>query len=198
MISYISGILKYKGENFVIIENGGIGFRIFVSAETVGRLPAAESPAKLYTHMNVKEDDLSLFDFLTMEELKMFDRLITVKGVGPKGATALLAALTPAQISLAIISDDVKTLSSGPGIGKKTAQQIILDLKDKTATMDAAGASLSGGTAAVKADSGERADAAEALLSLGFGRPEVTKALDAVFDEGLTSAELIARALKVL
>ena len=164
----------------------------------MGRLPAAESSAKLYTHMNVKEDDLSLFGFLTMEELKMFDRLITVKGVGPKGATAMLAALTPAQISLAIISDDVKTLSSCPGIGKKTAQQIILDLKDKTATMDAAGASLSGGTAAVKADSGERADAAEALLSLGFGRPEVTKALDAVFDEGLTSAELIARALKVL
>lgn len=198
MISYISGILKYKGENFVIIENGGIGFRIFVSAETVGRLPAAESPAKLYTHMNVKEDDLSLFGFLTMEELRMFDRLITVKGVGPKGATALLAALTPAQISLAIISDDVKTLSSGPGIGKKTAQQIILDLKDKTATMDAAGASLGGGAVKAAADSGERADAAEALLSLGFGRPEVTKALDAVFDESLTSAELIARALKVL
>ncbi|MBO5561051.1 MAG: Holliday junction branch migration protein RuvA [Firmicutes bacterium] len=197
MISYISGILKYKGENFVIIENSGIGFRIFVSPETVGRLPAAENAAKLYTHMNVKEDDLSLFGFLTMEELNMFDRLITVKGVGPKGATALLASLTPAQISLAIISDDVKTLSSGQGIGKKTAQQIILDLKDKTQTMDAAGATVIN-TAAAKPDSGERADAAEALLSLGFGKPEVSKALDAVFDESLTSAELISRALKVL
>ena len=197
MISYISGILKYKGENFVIIENSGIGFRIFVSPETVGRLPAAENAAKLYTHMNVKEDDLSLFGFLTMEELNMFDRLITVKGVGPKGATALLASLTPAQISLAIISDDVKTLSSGQGIGKKTAQQIILDLKDKTQTMNAAGATVIN-TAAAKPDSGERADAAEALLSLGFGKPEVSKALDAVFDESLTSAELISRALKVL
>lgn len=197
MISYISGILKYKNEDTVIIENNGIGFKIKVSPDTAGKLPGTEKEARLYTHMNVKEDDISLFGFLTMEELKMFDRLITVKGVGPKGAVALLASLTPAQISLAIISDDVKTLSSGQGIGKKTAQQIILDLKDKTQTMDAAGASAVSSAAAV-IKSGERAEAEEALLSLGFARAEVSKAVDAVFDENLTAAEIISRALKVL
>ena len=197
MISYISGILKYKGTDSVIIENNGIGFRIFASADTISRLPASNNEAKLYTHMNVKEDDLSLFGFLSMEELNMFHRLITVKGVGPKGATALLASLTPAQISLAVITDDVKTLSSGQGVGKKTAQQIILDLKGKIETTEAAGATI-GKPAAVKAQSSEKSEAEEALLALGFGKPEAQKALDAVFDENLTASELISRALKVL
>lgn len=197
MISYISGVLKYKGTDHVIIENNGIGFRIFASADTISRLPAAEKPAKLYTHMNVKEDDMSLFGFLTMAELNMFHRLITVKGVGPKGATAMLASLSPAQISLAIITDDVKTLASGQGIGKKTAQQIILDLKGKIETTEAAGASIER-PAAAPAQSSERAEAEEALLSLGFAKPEAQKALDAVFDESLTASELIGRALKVL
>lgn len=196
MISYVSGILKYKSEDHVIIENGGIGFCVMTSAETASRLPAVENPVKLYTHMNVKEDDLSLFGFLSMEELKMFDRLIKVKGVGPKGATALLASLSPAQIALAVITEDVKTLSSGQGIGKKTAQQIILDLKDKMDTASAAGATIA--AAPVQAQSGEKNEAADALISLGFGRAEAQKALDAVFDEGLTAAELISRALKVL
>ncbi len=194
MISYISGILKYKGADFVIVENGGIGFRIFASADTVSRLPASENEVRLYTHMNVREDDISLFGFMTMEELNMFDRLITVKGVGPKGATALLASLSPAEISLAVITDDIKTLSSGHGIGKKTAQQIILDLKGRIETKEAEGASVVG--AAVK--NSEKAEAEEALLALGFAVNEAQKALDAVYDENLTVSELIGRALKLL
>ncbi len=197
MISYLNGTITFKGQDFVIIETGGIGFRVMASAGTISQLPASGSKAKLYTYMNVKEDSLSLFGFLTMEELNMFNRLITVKGVGPKGATALLASLTPAQIALAIITDDAKTLSSGPGIGKKTAQQIILDLKDKTKTEDAAGATV---TSAVMptSDNSAAAEAIEALLTLGFAKPEVQKAVSAVMDDTLTSAELISKALKVI
>ena len=197
MISYINGTLVFKGSDYVIIENSGIGFRIMASPSTISHLPAADSKVKLFTYMNVKEDELSLFGFLTMEELNMFNRLITVKGVGPKGATALLASLSPAQIALAIITEDAKTLSSGQGIGKKTAQQIILDLKDKTRTEDAAGA----GTAAAipsATDNSAAAEAVEALLTLGFGKPESQKAVSAVMDENLTAAELISRALKVI
>ncbi|MBR6399999.1 MAG: Holliday junction branch migration protein RuvA [Firmicutes bacterium] len=196
MISYIKGILKYKGADHVIVETGGIGFRINTSADTVSKLPQTESNVQLFTHMNVKEDEMSLFGFLTQEELMMFDRLITVKGVGPKGATALLAGLTPAQISLAIITDDVKTLSSGQGIGKKTAQQIILDLKDKTKTMDAAGASLAAAVPA--AENTAVSEAVEALVTLGFGKPEAQKAVSAIASDDLTAAELISKALKVI
>ena len=197
MISYINGSLAFKGADHVIIENSGIGFRIMASPNTISRLPAVDSKVKLFTYMNVKEDELSLFGFLTQEELNMFNRLITVKGVGPKGATALLSALTPAQIALAIITDDAKTLSSGPGIGKKTAQQIILDLKDKTKTEDAGGATVLGTAAPISTNSVE-AEAIEALLTLGFAKAEAQKAVSAVTDEGLTSAELISRALKVI
>ena len=196
MISYIKGILKYKGADHVIVETGGIGFRINTSADTVSKLPQTESNVQLFTHMNVKEDEMSLFGFLTQEELMMFDRLITVKGVGPKGATALLAGLTPAQISLAIITDDVKTLSSGQGIGKKTVQQIILDLKDKTKTMDAAGASLAAAVPA--AENTAVSEAVEALVTLGFGKPEAQKAVSAIASDDLTAAELISKALKVI
>ena len=127
----------------------------------------------------------------------MFNRLITVKGVGPKGATSLLASLSPAQIALAIITDDAKTLPGGQGIGKKTAQQIILDLKDKTKTEDAAGAGFTCNIPAA-AESSAASEAVEALLTLGFGKPESQKAVSAVMDENLTAAELISRALKVI
>lgn len=202
MISYIDGILKYKAEDYVIVDNGGgIGFKIFASSATIGRLPSVDKQVKLFTYMNVKEDDLSLFGFLSMEELDMFNRLITVKGVGPKGAVAMLATLTPAQISLAIITDDIKTLSSGQGIGKKTAQQIILDLKGKISTESAMGATLDGNiaTAAVtNKDNSSRSEAIDALLSLGFSRAEVIKAVDAVAVEDLMSSEIISRALRLL
>ncbi len=197
MISYISGKLVFKGADYVIVENSGIGFRIMASPNTISKLPAANSEIKLFTYMNVKGDELSLFGFLTMEELNMFNRLITVKGVGPKGATSLLASLSPAQIALAIITDDAKTLSGGQGIGKKTAQQIILDLKDKTKTEDAAGAGFTGNIPAA-AESSAASEAVEALLTLGFGKPESQKAVSAVMDENLTAAELISRALKVI
>ena len=196
MISYIKGILKYKGDSRIIVETGGIGFNINVSPNTVSKMPQTENEIQIFTHMNVKEDEMSLFGFLTQEELNMFDRLITVKGVGPKGATALLASLSPAQIALAIITDDVKTLSGGQGIGKKTAQQIILDLKDKTKTMDASGANVAAVSSAPANTAA--AEAIEALTSLGFGKPEAQKAVSAVADENLTSAELISKALKVL
>lgn len=197
MISYINGTLAFKGQDCVIVETGGIGFRIMASANTIAQLPAISSKVKLFTYMNVKEDELSLFGFLTQEELNMFNRLITVKGVGPRGATALLAALSPAQIALAIITDDAKTLSSGQGIGKKTAQQIILDLKDKTKTQDAMGAPLAG-TMTAATDNSAAAEAIDALLALGFGRPEAQKAVSAVKDDDLTAAELISKALRVL
>ena len=131
MISYIKGTLVHRGNGVVVVEASGLGYEIFVSAATLSVLPEVGETVKIHTHMNVKEDGISLYGFSTAEELELFHRLISVTGVGPKGALGFLSQLKPQEIILAILSDDVKTLSKAPGVGRKTAQRVILELKDK-------------------------------------------------------------------
>lgn len=197
MISYIKGSLEYIGEGFIIVENGGIGYKIGVTASTQAGLSKIRSEIKVFTYMNVKEDELSLFGFLSMEELNMFSLLITVSGVGPKGALAMLDAMNPQKIALAIITGDIKALSSGQGIGKKIAQRIALELKDKVKSEDA----LDLPHIETESGAGEAAqagEAAEALIALGFGRSEAVKAVSAVYKEGMDSGSAIRLALKEL
>lgn len=137
MISYIKGTLVHRGNGVVVVEASGLGYEIFVSAATLSVLPEVGETVKIHTHMNVKEDGISLYGFSTAEELELFHRLISVTGVGPKGALGFLSQLKPQEIILAILSDDVKTLSKAPGVGRKTAQRVILELKDKFQTADA-------------------------------------------------------------
>ncbi len=197
MINYIKGRLTYKGSDFIVVENNGIGYKIFVSKNILASLGYGE--VQIYTYMNVSENDISLYGFSTSEELNLFFKLITVSGVGPKSAIGLLSTLSPSDIIFAIISEDVKALLAGQGIGKKTAQRIILELKDKISG-DSAFANTSAASDIVSAASsaGEAGDAIEALTALGFTRSEATKAVSAVYTSGMTTEETLKASLKAL
>ncbi|MCD7904914.1 MAG: Holliday junction branch migration protein RuvA [Clostridiales bacterium] len=198
MINYIKGTLAYKGEDFIVLDNNGIGCKIYVSALTLMNISKEETT--VYTYMNVSENDISLYGFLTTEELSLFHRLITVSGVGPKSAVGLLSVLTPAQIIFAIVSDDAKTIASGQGIGKKTAQRIILELRDKLARESDVSAeaaltdAVSSGVSAVS----EKSEAVEALVVLGFSRTEAVKAVSAVYTSGMSTEDAIKLGLRAL
>lgn len=197
MISYIKGTLERRAESYIIIETGGIGFRVFVSPATLAKLPPAGEQVKIYTYFSVKEDDMSLYGFASMEEQEMFERLLTVSGVGPKGALGFLSQLTPHEIVLAILSEDVKTLSKAPGIGRKTAQRVILDLKDKCRTEDAI--SVGGeweSLAEMPAEGGAKFEAIDAMTALGYSRSEAAKAVNAVAAEGMSTEDILKAALK--
>jgi len=190
MISYIKGTLERRGENDIIVEAGGIGYRIFVSPATLAKLPQMGEAVQIFTYFSVKEDGMSLYGFAAREEQEMFEKLLLVNGVGPKGALGFLSVLNPSEIVMAILSDDVKTLSKAPGVGRKTAQRVILDLKDKFKTEDAAGIaeSVGGGDA--------KFEAIDAMTALGYSRSEAAQAVNAVAAEGMTTEDILKAALK--
>lgn len=195
MISYVKGTVAYIGNDCIVVDNNGIGYNIQVSPSTASAV-VMEKEVKIYTYMNVKENELSLFGFLTKEELNMFNLLIGVNGVGPKSAVAMLGALSPAQLALAIATEDIKALSVGQGIGKKIAQRIALELKDKVgADMITTGVEI---VQKVDVTTGERAEALSALMALGFTKNEAENAIKAVFVNGMATEEIISKALKVV
>ena len=195
MISYVKGTVAYIGNDCIVVDNNGIGYNIQVSPSTASAV-VMEKEVKIYTYMNVKENELSLFGFLTKEELNMFNLLIGVNGVGPKSAVAMLGALSPAQLALAIATEDIKALSVGQGIGKKIAQRIALELKDKVG----ADTITTGVEIVQKVDvtTGERAEALSALMALGFTKNEAENAIKAVFVNGMATEEIISQALKAV
>lgn len=190
LISYIKGIITYKTNTFVVVECNGIGYKIFVSSATLSSLNENET-IMIYTFMNVKEDDISLFGFLTQQEQTIFHQLLSVSGIGPKGALAFLSEMTPEEIVIAILSEDIKTLSKAPGIGKKTAQRLILELKDKVKTEE-----ISQQTS--QKDTSEKWEAVEALTSLGYSRSEAVQAVNACYKEGLSVEETLKLSFKKL
>ena len=197
MISFIRGSLERRAENFIIIESGGIGYQVFVSPATLARLPQTGAEVKVYTYLDVKEGGISMYGFSSSEEQEMFHKLLTVSGVGPKGALGFLAQLTPRQLILAILSDDVKTLCQAPGVGRKTAQRVVLELKDKFRTEETLEQgemwqrelSPTGGTDA-------RFEAIDAMMALGYSRNEAGKAVNAIAAEGMTTEYILKAALK--
>lgn len=199
MIAYIKGTLEQVTDQAVVIDNHGMGYLINVSNATVSRLPSRSSEVKLFTYMQVKEDGVSLHGFLTQEEVSLFTLLISVSGIGPKVATAILATLTPSQIMIAIVADDAAAFSKAPGVGKKTAQRISLELRDKIKTKDAwpedNGPSLATGGLV---SSSEKQEAMDALQALGYSRGESLKAVLEVAVEGMRTEEIIKQALKKL
>ena len=146
--------------------------------------------------MNVKEDGISLYGFSTAEELELFHRLISVTGVGPKGALGFLSQLKPQEIILAILSDDVKTLSKAPGVGRKTAQRVILELKDKFQTADAIAMEMEADDLMPTGSNGAKFEAMDALAALGYSRSEAAKAVNGVAAEGMTTEDILKAALK--
>ena len=201
VISYIKGSLEEKLEDSVVVETGGIGYRIFVPASVYAELPRLGETVKIYTYFSVREDAVSLFGFLSRQDLEMFRMLIGVNGVGPKSALGILAALKPDVLRLAVISGDAKAISKAPGVGSKTAQRIILDLKDKIKAEDI----LLGGESSVPevievhgvGETGK--EAVEALTALGYSASEATGAVRKVaITESMTAEDVLKAALRHL
>lgn len=192
MIAFLNGTVAAKSADAAIIEVNGVGFAVGMSAHSLAALPDIGKPATVHTYLQVREDALTLYGFAEQDEKALFMRLIGVSGVGPKVALAALSSFTPQALTAAIISSDVKAVSSIPGVGKKTAQRIILELQGTLEAPDAAdaGASPSRATAAF-------ASAVEALLSMGFTSAEADIALKGAPESG-SDAVLLQYALKRL
>lgn len=193
MIAFLSGRVAGKGAGWCLLEVGGVGYRLSMSTGSLASLPVQGDEALVYTHLYVREDELSLFGFENEAEKSAFENLITVSGVGPKVALATLSALTPDTLSAAIASEDVALISSVPGIGKKTAQRIILDLADKLGGLEpgARSAAMAEGGAAV-------AEATDALLAMGFTATEIAAALRGHDASGTDAQALLKHALRRL
>jgi len=196
MIAYVKGRLEFVDENSVVVDVGGIGYMVNVSLATVNRLPALRSEVQLFTYMQTTENGQFLHGFLTREEVRLFTLLISVSGIGPKVATAMLGTYSPSDIMMAIVAEDAAALSKAPGVGKKTAQRLMLELKDKIKSSEAwEGTDLPGGK--MSPASGKQ-DAMDALLALGYGRAEAMQAVLEVADDEMTADVIIKLALKKL
>lgn len=200
MISYIKGELTEINDTSIVIENAsGIGFHIGVPQTVIAELPPEGSEIKIYTYMSVKEDDISLFGFLNREDCTLFQLLITVNGIGPKGALAILSTIAPYDLKFAVLSDDVKAIQAAPGIGAKTAQRLIIELKDKLKLEDAFESKLAHTAVDSNGQGGAKAEAAQALIALGYARSEAVRALGQVeAADTLESGALLKEALKKL
>ena len=204
MISYIRGTLAEVAEDVVVVETGGVGINIHVPLTVVERLPRIGEEVLIYTYLKVAEDALTRFGFESRRDLDMFRRLISVNGIGPRGALAILSTLSPEDLRMAIIAGDAKSISRAPGIGAKTAQRVILDLHDKVTAEDL---SFNAGAAAISAAAGRGAsggaeksaagEAMEALIQLGYSATEAGRAVRAVENaEGMDSEALLKAALR--
>ena len=196
MISYIKGKISYIMEDSIIIDNNGMGYQVFISQITLANLNLEEITT-IFTYTNVRQDAITLFGFLSLENLQMFNLLITVSGVGPKAALSILDLKPAHEISLAILSEDVVTLGKAHGVGKKTAQRIVLELKDKIKINDA----YSQNSPGISEDnnfSSFRQEATDALIALGYSKTEALRSVLAV-DDTITNTETILKmALKNL
>ena len=181
MYAYIKGILAEVNTDSIVIENQGIGYQLYVSLQALEELPAIGMEVKVYTYLHVREDAMVLFGFPDREDLKMFQMLLTVSGVGPKGALGILSALSGDDLRFAILSGDSKAIAKAPGIGAKTAQRVILELKDKVSLEDAfetKTAHIAGGNVTVNGT--VKNEAIQALVALGVSSSEAMKAVSQV------------------
>ena len=197
MISYIKGTLEIKAKDYIVVDVGGIGYKIFMSETAINELEKG-TEAKVFTYMRVREDDISLYGFLNNEELVTFELLISVGGVGAKSAITILSNITPSKFALAVITNDVNTLKKLPGIGAKTAARIILELKDKMKTEQGIEESKNEEIKEAIVLDNKANDAVEALCVLGYTRKDVEKALSKIDTNKLTVEEIIKQGLKYL
>ncbi len=195
MIRYLNGILAARSENAAIIDVNGIGYRVFIPSNSSLYLRQTGDEVTVFTHMAVREDDVSLYGFGSDGELELFEQLITVNSVGSKAAMAILSAMPVTEVKKAIMFEDVDMITRANGIGKKTAQKIVFELKDKIGTVVAEeqGYQLN----EILPEAGSNKDSAiEALMGLGFSRAEAAESLKGVTDEDLSVEEYIKQALK--
>ena len=203
MISYIRGELVALEEDKAIVDVGGVGYGIFMSGQAMGQLPPVGSKVKIHTYLNVKEDAMQLYGFLNRDALSVFKLLIGVSGIGPKGGLGILSALGPDDLRFAVASNDVKAIQAAPGIGKKTAEKLILELKDKLKLEDALenAANAVQNTADTSAGMANEmtGEAVQALVALGYGNTEALKAVRQVeITEEMSVEDVLRQSLKYM
>ncbi len=197
MIAYLKGVVADVETDKIIIENNNIGYNVFVTGTLATNTGIGES-ITLYTYLNVKEDAMNLFGFVTKDELKVFKILLGVSGVGPKGALGILSALSPDDLRIAVMSDDAKAISKAPGIGNKTAMKVIIELKDKLNIEDIINKDADNRVANISNVYDELINEAyQAMVALGYSQSEAMKAVkSAEINEKTTSQDIIKHALK--
>ena len=204
MIAYVKGELAQKQIGYVVIDVGGVGYKIFMSEPSIDEIGNIGDTVKVHTYYRVSEDDISLFGFNTQEELRMFELLISVSGIGAKTALAMLACIEPSQFAIAVISNDIDTLKKIPGVGPKSAQRIVLELKDKMkkeqqiAELTNASVEQKSKVKKIIVVDSKVQEATDALQVLGYTKKDVEKALEQIDTAELTVEDIIKRALREL
>lgn len=199
MFAYIKGTVEAKSNDSVIVEAGGIGYKIYTAISTINSIGQIGTQVKMYTHYYLREDLVALYGFFTMEELGMFEMLITVSGVGPKAAISMISTLSPSRFALAVVSQDTKSITKAQGIGPKMAQRIILELKDKISKeqLTANCTEGKGNNVEISSDS-SLSEAVSALMVLGYSSFEASSSVSNVYIDGMGVEEIIMKALKAL
>lgn len=198
MLAYIKGILEIKTKGYIVVEAGGLGYKIFMPESTIDNTGNIGDKVQIYTFMRVREDDVSLYGFLTNEELRMFELLLSVSGIGAKCALGILSNITPSQFALAVISNDVAILKKVPGIGSKTAQRAILELKDKLKKEQEISIEEGEAVSNIEQDIKENekvSEAISALQVLGYSKREIVEALQTVEVTSLSVEDIIKKGL---
>jgi len=194
LFSYIEGKVVHKDSEVLVIENSGIGYNIYTSTRTLDDIDSIGSVVKIYTYMNVREDGISLYGFLRKEELNLFKMLLSVSGIGPKVARAILSTFAPSKFSFAIITKDEKALTAAPGVGKKAAQRIILELQDKIKKEEIN--MKDNRVEIINNEGGDIKEAINALIVLGYDYSSAQLKITSVYKEGMKVEELVRDALK--
>ena len=200
MLAYIKGELASKTRGYVVVDVGGLGYKIYMSEIAMENVGNIGDIVKIHTYYRVMEDDISIFGFNTAEELRLFELLISVSGIGAKTAITMLGSIEPSDFAIAVISDDIDTLKKLPGIGAKTAQRVVLELKDKLKKEQAIEeldiASNSSKSKITITKDRKLEDAQSALQVLGYGNKEIEKVLEKVYNKDLELEDLIKAGLK--
>ena len=200
MISFVRGRLAEVAESSCVVETAGLGMEINIPYTVLEELPHIGEEVILYTYFKIAEDAMSLYGFLSRRDEEMFERLISVSGIGPKAALAILSTLAPDDLRMAIAAGDAKAIAKAPGVGAKTAQRLILDLRDKIDIAEIIGGGTSGaaGASAAAAGSAPAREAVEALTALGYSASEAARAVREAASEDMTSEDVLRAALKLL
>lgn len=197
MFYYLNGKITLLDANLAVVDCGGVGYGCRVTNYTQSQLRLGEEK-RLYTYCNIREDAFDIYGFSTREELRLFELLRSVNGVGPKMAVAILSALTPEQFTLAVMTGDEKSITMAPGVGKKTAQRIVLELKDKLG-QDVQSVDFSGAAPAMSPATGNHvALATAALAELGYSQTDIARALKGIAVDGMRTEDIVRQALRAM
>lgn len=197
MFAYIKGSLEMKFKNYVVIDVGGLGYKIFMSENSIDSLGNIGDIIKVFTYYKVREDDVSIYGFKTQEELRMFELLLSVSGVGAKSALVMLSCIEPSEFAIAVISNNIKLLTQIPGIGTKSAQRIILELKDKLKSEQSSEQIEESKAKSAKINENVQ-EAISGLMVLGYSRKDIEKAFEHLTVETLSVEDLIKKGLLLL